>query len=98
MIVFGVVAYLAAFLVMLLAIVQTVHGFIMGEPNDRLLQFSTSVNGFIYQIAEFLTYNSNVKPYPFSDWPDSGKPEAGGKAASSGSGENELNRSDDDEA
>ena len=69
MVIFGVVAYLAAFLVMLIAMVQAVHGFIMGEPNDRLLGFSAGVNQFIYQIASFLTYNSDIKPYPFSDWP-----------------------------
>lgn len=69
MVVFGVVAYLAAFLVMLIAIVQVVHGFIMSEPNARLLKFSAGVNRYIFQIAGFLTYNSDVKPYPFSDWP-----------------------------
>ncbi|MFK0572733.1 DUF4389 domain-containing protein [Endozoicomonas sp.] len=68
---FGIVAYLAAFLVMLLALVQAVHGFCMGEPNERLLKFSGGVNQFIYQIAGFLTYNTEVKPYPFSDWPQS---------------------------
>lgn len=71
MILFGVVAYLAAFLVMLITFVQAVHGFIMGEPNERLLKFSAGVNRFIFQIAGFLTYNSDIKPYPFSDWPQS---------------------------
>ncbi len=71
MVVFGVVAYLAAFLVMLIALIQAVHGFVMSEPNERLLAFSAGVNRFIYQIAGFLTYNSDVKPYPFSDWPQS---------------------------
>ncbi len=69
MVVFGVVAYLAAFLIMLIALIQAVHGFVMSEPNERLLTFSAGVNRFIYQIAGFLTYNSDVKPYPFSDWP-----------------------------
>ncbi len=66
---FSIVAYLVAFLVMLMAVVQAVHGFIVGKPNERLLQFSAGVNQYIYQIAGFLTYNSDIKPYPFSDWP-----------------------------
>ncbi|WP_422448053.1 MULTISPECIES: DUF4389 domain-containing protein [unclassified Endozoicomonas] len=90
MVVFGVVAYLAAFLVMLMAIVQAVHGFIMSEPNDRLLKFSAGVNQYIYQIAGFLTYNSDTKPYPFSDWP------APGGDRASGDDEKELNGSDND--
>ncbi|MGB0360125.1 MAG: DUF4389 domain-containing protein [Endozoicomonas sp.] len=69
MIFFGITAYLAGFLLMIIAIIQAVHGFVMGEPNQRLLSFSSSVNQFIFQIASFLSYNSDVKPYPFSDWP-----------------------------
>ncbi|USE39288.1 DUF4389 domain-containing protein [Endozoicomonas sp. SCSIO W0465] len=97
MVVFAFVAYLAAFLVMLIAIVQAVHGFVMGEPNDRLLKFSGGVNQYIYQIAGFLTYNVDVKPYPFSDWPASGRDRAfgcGEKAVKGG--EKELNESDND--
>lgn len=90
MVIFGGVAYLAAFLVMLFAIIQVVHGFIMSEPNDRLLKLSDGVNQYIYQIAGFLTYNFDVKPYPFSDWPTSDEDR------SSGDSEEELSESDDD--
>lgn len=69
MLVFAVVAYLAACVVVLLALAQAVHGFFTGEPNQRLLKLSASVNQYIFQITSFLTYNSDVKPYPFSDWP-----------------------------
>ncbi|WP_067517800.1 DUF4389 domain-containing protein [Endozoicomonas ascidiicola] len=69
MVLFGIAAYLAGFLVMLIALIQAVHGFVVGEPNQRLLSFSDSVNQYIFQIASFLTFNSDVKPYPFSDWP-----------------------------
>ena len=69
MLLFAVVAYLAAGVVVLLAFVQAVHGFFSGEPNLRLIKFSASVNRYIFQITSFLTYNSDVKPYPFADWP-----------------------------
>jgi len=69
MLLFAVVAYLAAFVVILLAIAQAVHRFVTGDPNQRLLKLSASVNRYIFQITRFLTYNSDVKPYPFSDWP-----------------------------
>ena len=69
MLVFAVVAYLAACVVVLLALAQAVHGFFTGEPNQRLIKFSASVNRYIFQITSFLTYNSDVKPYPFADWP-----------------------------
>ena len=69
MLLFAVVAYLAAGVVVLLAFAQAVHGFFSGEPNLRLIKFSASVNRYIFQITSFLTYNSDVKPYPFADWP-----------------------------
>lgn len=69
MLLFAVVAYLAAFVVVLLALAQAVHGFFTGEPNLRLIKFSASVNRYIFQITTFLTYNSDVKPFPFADWP-----------------------------
>ncbi len=69
MLLFAVVAYLAAFAVMLLAIIQAAHGFVTSDPNQRLLKLSASVNRYIFQITCFLTYNSDVKPFPFSDWP-----------------------------
>lgn len=69
MVVFALAAYLAAFLVGLLALVQALHGFIKGEPNGRLLGFSDGLNQYIYQIVRFLTYNSDIKPFPFLDWP-----------------------------
>ena len=69
MVLFAVVAYLAAFVVILLAIAQAVHGFITDDPNPRLLKLSAGVNQYIFQITSFLTYNSDAKPFPFSDWP-----------------------------
>ena len=41
------------------------------ETNDNLLRFSTGLNKYIYEILQFMTFNSNEKPYPFSDWPGS---------------------------
>ncbi len=72
MVVFGMAAYLAGLLVVWIGVIQAIHGFIMNEPNKRLLTFSASLNRFIYQIVRFVTYNSEVKPYPFSDWPGAG--------------------------
>ena len=83
MLVFAVVAYLAAFVVVALAFAQTVHGFFTGEANQRLIKFSASVNQYIFQITSFLTYNSDVKPFPFSDWPIS--PEETSESAEQGS-------------
>lgn len=69
MVLYAMGAYIAAFLVLMVAIIQAVHGFVKGEPNARLLSFSAGLNSFLYQVMQYLTYNSETKPFPFSDWP-----------------------------
>jgi len=43
------------------------------EPNDRLLEFGDDVTVYIYQIWQFLTLNSDERPFPFAPWPYAGE-------------------------
>ncbi|WP_062269958.1 DUF4389 domain-containing protein [Endozoicomonas arenosclerae] len=70
MVLFYMVANLAGLLILVISVVQVAHGFIKTEPNSRLLEFSSGLNQYFYQIIQFMTYNSDTKPYPFSDWPE----------------------------
>ncbi|MRI34205.1 DUF4389 domain-containing protein [Endozoicomonas sp. OPT23] len=69
MVLFYLVVSVLAPVVVLIAIVQALLGFISGHPNERLLSLSSSINYYIYQIIQYITFNSESKPYPFSDWP-----------------------------
>ena len=40
------------------------------QPNARLLRFGQDLGTFIYQIVRFLTYNTEDRPFPFSEWPE----------------------------
>jgi len=40
-----------------------------GKNNPRLLKLGQSLATYIYQIIQFLTFNSDYQPYPFSAWP-----------------------------
>ena len=75
MVLFYMLAHIAGFLILLVAIAQVIHGFIKSEPNSRLLEFSASLNQYFYQIIQFVTYNADTKPYPFSDWPGEKEPD-----------------------
>lgn len=80
MLLFVVAGYFAAIIALMTGIVQAIHGFVTGEPNARLLSLSDSINQYLFQILQYITYNSESKPYPFSDWPESAQgrtPEAG---------------------
>ncbi len=40
-----------------------------GAPNNQLLAFGKSLSRYTYQVMLFLTFNSEIQPYPFSEWP-----------------------------
>lgn len=40
-----------------------------GETNDRLLKLGQGLSTYIYQIFQYLTFNSEYQPYPFGAWP-----------------------------
>jgi len=39
-----------------------------GSDNKNLRNFGQSLASWIFQIMQFLTFNSNSKPFPFDDW------------------------------
>ncbi|MDX8377208.1 MAG: DUF4389 domain-containing protein [Mariprofundales bacterium] len=40
-----------------------------GEVNERLAEFGEQLSCYIYAILRYLNYNSEERPFPFSDWP-----------------------------
>lgn len=55
----------------LVAVVVVQFGFalITRERNEKLLVFGESLSRFIFQILRFVTFNTDDKPFSFSDWP-----------------------------
>lgn len=44
-----------------------------GETNPQLKQVGQGIASYIYEIIRYLSYNSDVKPFPFeADWPAPG--------------------------
>jgi len=41
-----------------------------GKTNEFLLGFSQSLSIYIHQIINFLTFNSEERPFPFNTWPN----------------------------
>lgn len=52
-----------------------------GKTNERLLDFGRQLSEYIYQTVQFLSYTSDDKPFPFSDWPSGGKEKTVSKPA-----------------
>ena len=69
MIVFAVCLQVASFVMWVLVALQFLFSLIRGEDNENLRTFGASLSKYIFQALQFLTYNSEEKPFPFSDWP-----------------------------
>lgn len=71
MLFFVMVKCLALWLIYLIALFQFVSDLLTNKPNERLLEFSKQLNIYFLQILNFLTFNSEIKPFPFANWPES---------------------------
>lgn len=47
------------------------------RPNDNATQLGNSIGQYIFQIAQFVTFNSEEKPFPFAPWPEPRKAKTG---------------------
>lgn len=52
-----------------LILVQLVFRLLAGRPQEQLLALGSQLTRYAYEIFRYLTFNSDTKPFPFSDWP-----------------------------
>jgi hypothetical protein len=69
MLLFAVVAGVASYVVAVLIIIQFLFALVTGTGEERLKAFGGSLSKYLFQILQYLTYNSEEKPFPFNDWP-----------------------------
>ncbi|MEM7561573.1 MAG: DUF4389 domain-containing protein [Pseudomonadota bacterium] len=65
-ILFGVLAEMVLSAVILF---QFLLQLFTGETNARLRKLGQGISTYIYQILQFLNFNSEYHPYPFGAWP-----------------------------
>ena len=61
---------LSEILLVFSAIFQFLSALFTGSANLRLLRFGQNLSRYHYQIAQYVTFNTEDRPFPFSDWPD----------------------------
>ena len=68
--VFYAICYSVAEIVMFAVVIfQFLVKLITGETNDRLQKLGQSLATYIYQIVQYLNFNSERAPYPYNPWP-----------------------------
>ena len=70
MILFLIIARVTEIVLVVVVIIQVGFTFITGSRNERLLRSGGQLSSYLYRIFQYLTYNIEEKPYPFSDWPE----------------------------
>ena len=69
MLMFALFYSIAEAVLFAVVVVQFFLKLFTGENNPRLLKLGQSIATYIYQIIQFLTFNSDYQSYPFGAWP-----------------------------
>lgn len=69
MLLFSIIYSVAEVVLVMVVVFQFLCVLFTGNKNDKVLSLGSQLSAFIYQIVRYLTYNSDTRPYPFSDWP-----------------------------
>ena len=69
MLMFALFYSVAEIVLFAVVVVQFFLKLFTGQTNPRLLMLGQSIATYIYQIIQFLTFNSDYQPYPFGPWP-----------------------------
>jgi len=63
--VYGITKFLIAGVLLF----QFLNVIVTGITNKQLLEFGKNLSTYVYQVSLYLTFNSEQRPFPFSEWP-----------------------------
>jgi hypothetical protein len=69
MLIFAGILYFATIILCVVVVIQFLVTLATGSESIELRKFGSSLSEFFFQSLKFLTYSSEEKPFPFSDWP-----------------------------
>ncbi|MCH7880676.1 MAG: DUF4389 domain-containing protein [Proteobacteria bacterium] len=78
MLLFSFLYTIAVGVLFAMVLFQFILKLLTGDTNERLRKLGQGIGTYIYQIIQFLSFNSEVHPYPFGAWPK-GEPKASKK-------------------
>ena|SRR5664279_1838315 len=68
MLIFAAIGSLVRMLLWAVIILQVASTLITGKANVNTLNFGRNLSIYTYHILLFLTFNTETRPFPFSDW------------------------------
>ena len=70
--VFSVIFYFLISIIWLLVIFQFITKVVTGNLNNQLENFSSGLTQYALQILDYVTFQSDTRPFPFSPLPGAG--------------------------
>ena len=70
MILFAILYSIAEIVIFAVAVYQFFSVLFTGNKDEKILNLGKSLSTYVYQVLQFLTFNTEDKPYPMGDWPD----------------------------
>ncbi len=83
MLLFAIFYKFADIILFAVIVFQFILKVLTGDTNDRLRKLGQHLSTYIYQILQFLSFNSEQHPYPFGAWPK-GEPRPAAKKVITG--------------
>lgn len=68
-ILFFVLGYIGCIVVVIVSVLQFLSTILFKKTNAQLLNFGQSLSTYAEQVIQYITYNSEEKPFPFKPWP-----------------------------
>ena len=69
--------YVVKVIMAVIVIMQFIFELLQGDINRRLCRIGSQLARYEAQIVLFLSHNSQVRPYPFAEWPHADNRSAG---------------------
>jgi len=66
---FSIAFSLAKTVLSFAVVIQIFIVLFMGTPHSSVKGFSQQLSRYLYQIAQYVSFNSEQQPFPFDDWP-----------------------------
>jgi hypothetical protein len=71
MVLFGVLYGLSRLVIAAVVVIQFFHVLFTGDTNGQLKTFGRSLAVYSFEVVDYLTFNTETRPFPLdADWPD----------------------------
>lgn len=81
MVIFAALYWVAEIVLAMVVVFQFLCVLFTGKKNEKVLTLGAQLSTYAYQIFRYLTYNSEVQPFPMADWPSGAELKESGTSA-----------------